>query len=333
MKLLDGVDRTKKHLSDIGRESKILLGKQTDSELLDFLIDNPGVTMFDASKALGWTIGKVQGAVTRLEKSEQVVLEKVLKDGRVVNLLYPASYKNAPDIIEIDKELLNEPEQWTKQLNLYAMNRSTIVITPEPTESLEKNSFYKSTVVPNISNDKIVVKLPVTFVDFYQLQISDRDIASTGKEVFVTINSVIKSLISEDHPNLPTDYKVVIMEDDKKYARALRSALYKYFRTIELAFTEGEVKEKIELNKPDYLILDWDILNKKAAERILNWMKGKRIDIPAAIITSQDYDEKDEKRFKEEGFDVFYDKETSQLPKVLSSRILRVLQNKGIIDR
>lgn len=333
MNVLGSVDRTRKSLPEIGRESKILLGKQTDSKLMKFLKDNPGVTMFDASKALRWTIGKVQGAVARLEKSEQVILEKVLKDGRVVNLIYPAGYKSAPDIIKIDEQILNEPEKWTKQLNIYAANRSTILITPESSEDIEKNSFHKSIVVPDVSDDHILVKLPETFVNFYQLQISDSDIASTGKVVFVTINSVIKSLVSEDHHNLPTDYKILIMEDDKKYARTLRSAMYRYFRTIDLAFTEGEVKEKIEQNRPDYLILDWDILNKKAAERIVNWMKGKGIDIPAAIITSQDYDENDEKRFKEEGFDIFYDKETSQLPKVLSTRILHAMQHKEMTNR
>jgi CheY-like chemotaxis protein len=330
MTVLNHVEHTKKSLPEIGRESKILLGRQTDIQLLEFLNDNPGVTMSDISRELGWTIGKVQGAITRLEKSEQIVLEKILKDGRVANLIYPMGYRSVPGVIKVDKDVLDDPDKWIKQLNIYAMNRSTIVITPDSSAGLEENSFHKSSVVPEVHENHVVVTLPMSFTNFYQLQSSDSNIASNGKAIFVNVNAPVKALVSDtvNTNDLPLDSKILIMEDDRNYARTLRSALYKYFAKIELSSSEGEVKEKIAQIKPDYLILDWDIANKKAAERILKWMKSVGKNIPAAVITSQDYDDDDEKRLKEGGFDAFYDKVTNQLPKVLSSHIIRTLRSK-----
>ncbi len=48
-------------------QEKIKLGKETSKELLDYLKNNPNKTIYDLCKALGWSKGKVQKALLRLE--------------------------------------------------------------------------------------------------------------------------------------------------------------------------------------------------------------------------------------------------------------------------
>ncbi len=57
-------------------QKRIKIGEETSKELLDYLKENPDKTIYDLSKAFGWSIGKVQKALLRIEshlKVEQTV--------------------------------------------------------------------------------------------------------------------------------------------------------------------------------------------------------------------------------------------------------------------
>jgi len=56
-------------------------GRITEMQLYEFLSKNPGSTIYGMSKALGWSVGKVQSALKRLE--DDLVSNTVIEDGRV----------------------------------------------------------------------------------------------------------------------------------------------------------------------------------------------------------------------------------------------------------
>jgi predicted transcriptional regulator len=57
------------------------MGKGTDQELLDYLKDNPGKTIYELSKELEWSIGKVQKAIKRL--GDKLTFEQDIVGGRL----------------------------------------------------------------------------------------------------------------------------------------------------------------------------------------------------------------------------------------------------------
>ncbi len=55
--------------TEIATQKKIKIGEETSKELLDYLRDNPDKTIYDLSKALDWSTGKVQKALHRIESN------------------------------------------------------------------------------------------------------------------------------------------------------------------------------------------------------------------------------------------------------------------------
>jgi len=63
-----------------------LIGRMTDMQLLHYLEENPGKTLYEIAKALNWSTGKVQGSLRRLEDDLRV--EIVEEGGRLKKRYY-----------------------------------------------------------------------------------------------------------------------------------------------------------------------------------------------------------------------------------------------------
>jgi predicted transcriptional regulator len=66
--------------TEIATQRKIKIGEDTSRELLDYLRENPDKTIYDLSKTLNWSIGKVQKALLRIEGNLRV--EQNVEGGR-----------------------------------------------------------------------------------------------------------------------------------------------------------------------------------------------------------------------------------------------------------
>lgn len=62
-------------------EKRKELARVVDSKTIKYLKKKPASTIYDISKDLGWTIGKVQGSITRIRGL--LVVEKVIENGRL----------------------------------------------------------------------------------------------------------------------------------------------------------------------------------------------------------------------------------------------------------
>lgn len=65
-------------------DARITEGLDTDYDLYKVINKKPGLSIYQLSKELGWSSGKVYGSVKRLEKEGLVHTEKAIKDGRAV---------------------------------------------------------------------------------------------------------------------------------------------------------------------------------------------------------------------------------------------------------
>ena len=61
------------------RRQRINTGGKTDDELLEFLKDNPGTYLYEISRKLNWSRGKVAGALDRLDKKGLISKNEYLK--------------------------------------------------------------------------------------------------------------------------------------------------------------------------------------------------------------------------------------------------------------
>ena len=59
------------------------MGGKTDTELLKHLKDNPDRTIYELSKELDWSIGKVQKSVKRLDNKVTVEIDGDIDEGRI----------------------------------------------------------------------------------------------------------------------------------------------------------------------------------------------------------------------------------------------------------
>jgi len=77
----------------VGRTEKATLerrriGLKTECRLLEFIRENPGLSMYEIAKRLGWSVGKVQQAVKRLSFMREVRVEPVVEGGRLKKRIY-----------------------------------------------------------------------------------------------------------------------------------------------------------------------------------------------------------------------------------------------------
>ncbi len=61
-------------------QKRIKLGEETSKEILNYLKENPDKTIYDLSKAFGWSIGKVQKALLRIDRHLRV--EQTVESGK-----------------------------------------------------------------------------------------------------------------------------------------------------------------------------------------------------------------------------------------------------------
>jgi hypothetical protein len=62
-------------------EKRMEMAKEVDFIVIQFLREKPASTIYDISKDLGWTVGKVQGSINRIRGS--LVVENTIENGRL----------------------------------------------------------------------------------------------------------------------------------------------------------------------------------------------------------------------------------------------------------
>lgn len=70
-------------------QEKIKMGEKTSEKLLDYLRENPDKTVYDLSKTLDWSAGKVQKALHRIKNN--VAVKEEIEKGRLKKKYYATS--------------------------------------------------------------------------------------------------------------------------------------------------------------------------------------------------------------------------------------------------
>lgn len=167
------------------------LSVTVDDTLLHLIRTNPGLSLYELSKLLGWTIGKTDGTLRRLNNAGKIQITSIERNGRLVTLVYPREHK-AKDILEVPKRLLVVGNPlWKDTGHLYALDNSTIGITGEPLKQWRKISCFHEKVPLRNNEDRFSLRIPDRFVSFYNLNAKHFTKTVNGNRIILTIDGTI----------------------------------------------------------------------------------------------------------------------------------------------
>jgi len=67
--------------TDKATEKRMEMAKEVDSIVIQYIEEKPASTIYEISKDLGWTVGKVQGSINRIR--DILVVEDTVENGRL----------------------------------------------------------------------------------------------------------------------------------------------------------------------------------------------------------------------------------------------------------
>jgi hypothetical protein len=168
----------------------VRLGSETDREVMRMVASSPGISVYKAAKSLGFTAGRVDGSVARLQGRDEVEVEYVLRDGRLAKELYPKGLASGPrDTIAFDGEILESPELWKETAHIYALDRMTIGISPVESEDWGRRALAQEPVRVRRDGDRLTVSVPPKLLDFYVWENSSHDASAVGDLVLITLGT------------------------------------------------------------------------------------------------------------------------------------------------
>ena len=175
---------------------KTIKGRNTDQVLLEVVRNYPGLSQYELCKKLKWTVGRVDGTVRRLLNSKEVYVTVIERNGRRVNLAYPKDQKPS-NMIEIPESLLKTANPsartvWQEEAFIYALDNVTIGISGcEIPEWSEIACFNSKVLIRRGDNNKVFLRIPEKFVNFYNLEKKHRVVFLNGNNILVTVSGDI----------------------------------------------------------------------------------------------------------------------------------------------
>jgi hypothetical protein len=162
-------------------------GKQTDDILLEVVRSYPGLSQYELGKKLGWKAGHVDGSIRRLLVSKGIFLKVMERNGKQVNLVYPANQKPM-DVIEVPMELLEVGNpHWSEEAVMYALDNSTIGISGSQIQEWNDVAAFRTTIPVRMQGTKILLTIPKKFITFYNLDKKAYLTGISGGNVLITI--------------------------------------------------------------------------------------------------------------------------------------------------
>ncbi|GEM_PF-837743 len=239
-----------KNLSELGAEARREIGEESDKILLDKVRQLPGLTIYELSKELEWTKGRVQGSVNRLLEQNILRKKKVVLNDRILTKIFPTEYKESEvGVVEVNSEVV-DPKLWKTHAFAGAMNRVLIKIVPEEmVDAITGKAFFYEKIPIEYRTSTVTFKLPQRLRDFYMLDNSILGVSTNvkGDAVLVTIEGTTAE-VSVQNPNdiltaeppevLSTSNNSIKSELAKLDLRPIEIKIYMYLAT------EGQKKAK-----------------------------------------------------------------------------------------
>ena len=166
----------------------------TDNELMDAVNSNPGLSLYELSRKLGWSIGRVDGSVKRLIETDSAHLRLVERSGRRVNLVFPAGSETSNEI-SIPVDILEKGSKvWGNSAIVYALDSETIGVSGGFNEDWERQASFRNRAPVTRDGDNLKIELPDNVKSFYKLDNKQIDVKiESSNVVIITSGKIVES--------------------------------------------------------------------------------------------------------------------------------------------
>lgn len=172
----------------MAKQSRSLL---TDNELRETIAVNPGLSLYEISRKLGWSIGRVDGSVKRLLEEKEAHIRLVERDGRRVNLVFPAEATPSDEISVPVKILGRGTNVWGDSAIVYALDSETIGVSGGFNEKWERKASFRNRAPVEVDGENLKITLPEKVKSFYKLENKTVDIKVESSNVVIITSGKI----------------------------------------------------------------------------------------------------------------------------------------------
>lgn len=177
-------------IENMAKQSRSAL---TDQELRETVYANPGLSMYELSRKLGWSIGRVDGSVKRLINSNDARMRLVERGGRRVNLVFPADSVSGDEISVPESSFGQGGENWGNSAIVYALDSETIGVSGKFNENWERKASFRNRAPVTREGDNIKIILPDEVKSFYKLDGKEVDVKiEESNIVIITSGKIVK---------------------------------------------------------------------------------------------------------------------------------------------
>ena len=164
---------------------------RTDHELYQLIEREPGLSKYELKNKMNWVMGKTDGSVTRLLKSNKIFIQSIERNGRRVNLIFPIEYK-LTDTVRIPKsELKIHNPFWLDTAFMYALDSNTIGVSGESSVTWDEISCFQKEIKLIHNDNDICFEVPEDFKNFYQLDHKHYVVSINANNVLITVSGNI----------------------------------------------------------------------------------------------------------------------------------------------
>jgi hypothetical protein len=238
-----------------GAAARRELGRRTDLELLKTVAYHPGMTIYELSKILEWSVGRTHGSLQRLIDDRKLVTQVVRKTGRHALLVFPFESISAElGEIRVDKRLFDDPTKWdVTSAFAYCLTKDTVGLSPEADQPWKEKSIFEEKVEVKKDDNQVRVTLNKRLQDFYMIGNTELDIATSNNRVIVSFLESYLPItgkpeeMDELESEIQTEIKQRVQRSLLGYQRSILYAKRKQFDDYSVWRQENKYPTRVTL--------------------------------------------------------------------------------------
>ena len=190
------------NLQENVKEMRTEQARKTDMALLDFLKKKPGaLSLYQITREIGWSIGRVQKSIERLLKKGLVTYKRAFLGGRSLKLIIPAKMEANSRLMLVLRKPSNveiaiptdmvDSKHLRESAFLYALDRVSFGISSHHERKWHESSFFEAKVPVRKEENTVAVRIPEKVSRFYLLPMTSYEISASPKrnKVIVSVGS------------------------------------------------------------------------------------------------------------------------------------------------
>ncbi len=268
--------------------------QHNDNLVLELIRENPRLSSTEIEKLSQskhpFARSYLINALKRLEDDKVISFEYSHDGSKIIKkyfVNYGRSLDPVPGVIQIPKQLLTDPSEWHSTGFLYAHKNNIMKISAKENNKLEESSFFNFKIPIEHNDYLLLLKIPQSISDYYDLDVHNYKTLIENNIVRITVIPKPSSIDKKTIDKKTIHSKKILLMEDKDYWRTeFANGLMKAGHHVDPTKTKEDAVEWFDKHNYDYVILDWDMYNKKEGEEVFTSFKKKNPNIKGALITS-----------------------------------------------